>query len=99
MVEDGLIGELLLGNKYGHKLHIWDLEKRKHVQEIDLGPEHQMVLELRPAHDPRKAYGFLGVVNSTPDLSASVWLWEPNGGGSFKAEKVITSPAEPADAD
>src|SRR3954451_23097371 len=75
MVEEGLIGELLLGNKYGHKLHIWDLEKRTHRQEIDLGPEHQMVLELRPAHDPRKTYGFVGVVTSTADLSASVWLW------------------------
>ena len=28
MVEDGLVGELLLGNQYGHKLHIWDLDKR-----------------------------------------------------------------------
>ena len=52
MVEDGLIGELLLGNKYGHQLHVWDWTKRKHVQAIDLGAEHQMVLELRPAHDP-----------------------------------------------
>ena len=76
MVEDGLVGELLLGNKYGHKLHVWDLKKRRHLQEIDLGPEHQMVLELRPAHDVRKAYGFVGVVTSTADLSASVWLWE-----------------------
>src|SRR3954454_1743608 len=99
MVEDGLNGELLLGNKYGHKLHIWDLEKRRHVQEIDLGAEHQMVLELRPAHDPRQAYGFVGVVTSTADLSASVWLWEKQGDGSFKAEKVITIPAEPAEAD
>src|SRR5918999_6130715 len=58
MVEDGLVGELLLGNKYGHRLHVWDLAERRHVQEIDLGPEHQMVLELRPAHDPTKGYGF-----------------------------------------
>ncbi len=99
MVEDGLNGELLLSNQYGHKLHIWDLEKRRHVQEIDLGAEHQMVLELRPAHDPRKAYGFVGVVTSTADLSASIWLWERNGDGTFKAEKVITIPAEPAEAD
>src|ERR687890_1050160 len=28
MVEDGLVGELLLGNKYGHKLHVWDLDER-----------------------------------------------------------------------
>src|SRR3954468_23352143 len=99
MVENGLIGELLLSNQYGHKLHIWDLEKRKHVQEIDLGPEHQMVLELRPAHDPRKTYGFVGVVASTADLTASVWLWERNGDGSFQATKVITIPAEPAETE
>jgi selenium-binding protein 1 len=99
MVEDGLIGELLLGNRYGHKLHIWDLKKRRHQQEIDLGPEHQMVLELRPAHDVRKAYGFVGVVTSTADLSASVWLWERADDGTVSAQKVITIPAEPADAD
>ena len=93
MVESGLQPELLLSNQYGHKLHIWDLEKRTHVQEIDLGAEHQMVLELRPAHDPRKAYGFVGVVASTADLTASIWLWERNGDGTFKAEKVITIPA------
>src|SRR3954465_1587171 len=98
MVEDGLVGELLLNNKYGHKLHVWDMKERRHVQEIDLGAEHQMVLELRPAHDPRKAYGFVGVVTSTADLSASVWLWEKQGDGSLKAEKVIPIPAEPAEA-
>src|SRR5262245_22911011 len=99
MVEDGLVGELLLGNKYGHKLHIFDLEKRTHRQEIDLGPEHQMVLELRPAHDQRRTYGFVGVVTSTADLSASVWLWNKGDDGSYTAEKVITIPAEPAEAD
>jgi selenium-binding protein 1 len=99
MVEDGLLGELLLGNKYGHKLHIWDLKKRTHQQEIDLGPENQMVLELRPAHDVRKAYGFVGVVTSTADLSASVFLWERADDGTVSAKKVITIPAEPAEAD
>ena len=99
MVEGGLKPELLLSNQYGHKLHIWDLEKRKHIQEIDLGAEHQMVLELRPAHDPRKAYGFVGVVASTADLTASIWLWERNGDGTFKAEKVITIPPEPAETE
>ena len=54
MVKDGLNPELLLGGKYGHTLHIWDLDKRRHLQEIDLGAEQQMVLELRPAHDPKK---------------------------------------------
>ena len=35
MVENGIIPEMLLGNKYGHKIHFFDLHKRKHVQEID----------------------------------------------------------------
>ena len=99
MVEDGLVGELLLGNQYGHRLHVWDLDKRVHTQAIDLGPEHQMVLELRPAHDPSKAYGFVGVVTSTADLSASVWLWERAQDGTVSVEKVISIPAEPAEAD
>ena len=34
-----------------------------------------MALELRPAHDPTKKYGFVGVVVSVEDLSASIWLW------------------------
>jgi selenium-binding protein 1 len=99
MDEDGLIGELLLGNQYGHSMHVWDLKRRRHVQELDLGPEHQMVLELRPAHDPDKAYGFVGVVTSTADLSASVWLWSRKDDGTMAIEKVISIPAEPADPD
>ena len=99
MVEDGLVGELLLGNKYGHRLHVWDLESRRHLQEIDLGAEHQMVLELRPAHDPRRKYGFVGVAVSTEDLSGSVFLWRLGDDGEVRARKVISVPAEPAEAD
>jgi len=99
MVEDGVNPELLLGNKYGHKLHVFDMKRRRHLQEIDLGAEHQMVLELRPAHDPDKAYGFVGVVTSTADLSASVFMWERQPDGTFTAEKVISIPAEPAEED
>ena len=57
-----------------------------------------MVLELRPAHDPRKAYGFVGVVVSVEDLSASVWLWHRDG-AEWAIKKVIEIPAEPAEAD
>jgi selenium-binding protein 1 len=99
MVEDGIVPDLLLSNQYGHRLHVFDWKKRRHVQEIELGPEHQMALELRPAHDPRKTYGFVGVVVSTADLSASVWLWSRSDDGTFNAEKVISIPAEPAEAD
>ena len=98
MVEDGIDPELLLGGKYGHQLHVWDLRRRRHKQAIDLGPEHQMVLELRPAHDPSRPYGFVGVVVSTADLSASVWLWHRES-GAVSAKKVIEIPAEPAETE
>ncbi|MFI6294993.1 selenium-binding protein SBP56-related protein [Nonomuraea sp. NPDC050790] len=97
MIEDGLVGELLLGRKYGHRLHVWDLPKGRHLQEIDLGDQYQMPLELRPAHDPTQQYGFVGVVTSVEDLSASVWLWHREG-ERFAVRKVITIPAEPAAA-
>jgi len=99
MFENGVVPEKLLGREYGHRMHVWDIRKRRHLQALDLGDEHQMVLELRPAHDPRKAYGFVGVVASTADLTASVWLWERNADGTFKAEKVITIPPEPAETE
>ena len=101
MVENGVIPEKLLAGEYGHALHVWNLRSRRHEQAIDLGAEQQMVLELRPAHDPRKAYGFVGVVTSLKDLSASVWLWYregQNGNASWRVKKVIEIPAEPADA-
>lgn len=100
MVEEGVVPELLLGGKYGHAIHVWDLHKRSHQQTLDLGPEQQMVLELRPAHDPTETYGFVGVVTSLKDLSASIWTWYREGGngnGSWKIRKVIEIPAEPAD--
>jgi selenium-binding protein 1 len=100
MFENGVNPELLLGGKYGHQLHVWDLSKRRHRQVLDLGAEQQMVLELRPAHDPAAAYGFVGVVTSLKDLSASVWLWHRDSdsqNGDFKIRKVIEIPAEPAD--
>jgi selenium-binding protein 1 len=100
MVENGLVPEKLLAAEYGHALHVWDLRSRKHQRVLDLGAEHQMVLELRPAHNPKRAYGFAGVVISLKDLSSSIWLWHregDNGNGEWKARKVIEIPAVPAD--
>ncbi len=100
MVENGVNPDLLLGGKYGNALHVWDLHTRRHLQKLELGPEHQMVLELRPAHDPTEAYGFAGVVTSLKDLSSSVWVWHREGRGKqapWRVRKVIEIPAEPAD--
>jgi selenium-binding protein 1 len=102
MVKDGLSPELLLGGKYGNALHVWDLRRGRHQQRLELGPQYQMPFELRPARNPAKAYGFVGVVISLEDLSSSVWMWyldqAGNGGaGEWKIIKVIDIPAEPAD--
>jgi selenium-binding protein 1 len=55
-----------------------------------------MVLEVRPAHNPKQTWGFVGVVISVADLSASIWLWHHED-DRWSAKKVITIPAEPAE--
>ena len=96
MIENGLVPDLLLNGKYGRRVHVWDLRRRRHVQALDLGAEQQLVLELRGAHDPTKTYGFVGVVISLKDLSSSIWLWHRDN-DEWKIRKVIEIPAEPAD--
>jgi selenium-binding protein 1 len=96
MLEGGLNPELLLAGKYGHNLHFWDLRRRRITQTVDLGAEQQMVLELRPSHNPANEWGFAGVVVSLKDLSSSIWLWHRKN-GQWDVQKVIEIPAEPAD--
>lgn len=95
--ENGLVPEILLGAKYGRKLHFWDFTRRKHLQEIDFGDEYQLVFELRPAHDPTKPYGFVNCVISLKDLSSSIWTWYRDK-DKWAVKKIIDIPAEPADA-
>ncbi len=95
MIEAGIVPDLLLGNKYGHSIHFWNLKAGAHTSTVDLGANHQMPLELRPSHDPEATWGFVGVVISTEDLSASVFRWHLDG-DQWAADKVITIPAEPA---
>src|SRR5271165_4593963 len=96
--ENGIVPEDLLSNKYGHHIHFWDLRARRCVQTIDLGANHQMGLEVRPAHDPVREYGFLGVVIDTTNLEGSIWTWWRDG-GKFHIEKTATIPPEPAPKD
>jgi selenium-binding protein 1 len=98
MIENGVVPDLLLGGKYGHQIHMWDLRRRRHLQALDLGAEYQMTLELRPSHDPTKTYGFVGVVVSLKDLSSSIWVWHRQN-GDWKVQKIIDIPAEPAEPD
>ena len=95
--ENGIVAEDLLSNKYGHSIHFWDLRARKNVQTIDLGANHQMALEIRPAHDPVKEYGFCGVVVDTSNLEGAVFTWWRKEDGTFEAKKTITIPPVAAD--
>lgn len=98
LFESGLQLDALLRHEYGHQLHFWDLKSHKHLQAVDLGENHQMVLELRPAHEPTRLYGFVGVVIDTTNLASSIWAWHrPNG--QFQVKKIIEIPPEPAEAD
>ncbi|KUJ85871.1 selenium-binding protein [Ruegeria marisrubri] len=97
--ENGLVPEDLLSNKYGHRIHFWNLRNRTNIQTIDLGENHQMALEIRPAHDPVKQHGFCGVVVDTTNLQGAVFTWWRNEDGSFEARKTITIDPQPADPD
>jgi selenium-binding protein 1 len=57
-----------------------------------------MALEVRPAHDLVREYGFLGVVVDTTNLEGSIWTWLRED-GKFHIEKTATIPAEPASKD
>jgi methanethiol oxidase len=98
LFESGVHLEDVVNRRFGHRIHIWDLRKRRHLEALDLGDEHQMVLELRPAHDPTKAYGFVGVVVNVQNLSSSVWQWRRDG-DRWAIRKIIEIPAEPAEPD
>ena len=68
-VENGLVPEILLGANYGRRLHFWDLHKRKHLQEIDFGPEYQPA---DPDLLPPLLKGFKAVPPLVTDIDLSV---------------------------
>jgi selenium-binding protein 1 len=98
-IENGLDLDVLTSKRYGRAIHRWDLRTRRHLETLPVDENDQMVLEIRPAHDPRSAHGFVGVVVSLADLSSSIWLWRRNGDASWGIKKIISIPAEPADPD
>jgi selenium-binding protein 1 len=100
IIENGLDLDALTNKRYGRAIHIWDLKARRHLQTLSVDENDQMVLELRPAHDPAKGFGFVNVVVSLANLSSSIWLWRrtgQNGTTKWDFKKVIEIPAEPAD--
>jgi len=76
---------------------LWDLRARKNVQTIDFGENYQMALEIRPAHDPAKSYGFCGVVVDTTNLQGAIFTWWRDDDGVWQAKKTITIDPRPED--
>ena len=51
--------------KYGKFLHVWDWTERKVIQDIDLGNEGLIPLELRFLHEPTATEGYVGAALSS----------------------------------
>ena len=54
-----------LSGKYGRHLHVWDWKEHKVIQDIDLGEEGLIPLELRFLHDPNETQGYVGAALSS----------------------------------
>ena len=61
MFESGLVPELLLGSKYGRRLHFWDLAEAAPRPGDRLGCRAPARLRAAAGPRPDKAYGFVGV--------------------------------------
>jgi selenium-binding protein 1 len=96
MVQNGINPEIPAQGGYGHKLHVWDLRKRRHVQELDLGSEYQNGSRAAPGARSHASFRLLGRGGLAQDLSASIWVWHRDG-GKWSIKKIIDIPAEPAD--
>ena len=73
--------------KYGSQIHVWDWKEKKIRDSIDLGAA-SIPLEVRFAHDPAKAFGFVGAA-----LSSVMWMFKPVGEiGGWCAHKVVELP-------
>ncbi len=57
--------------KYGRRLHLWDWERRKITQSIDLESKGNIPLEVRFHHNPDSSHGYVGAA-----LSSVIWHWE-----------------------
>ena len=85
----GLDVEDVAKGNYGTHINVYDWQKRKLIQKIDLGMEGVMPLEIRFLHDPRSAQGFVGSA-----LYANVFRFYKTGKGDWSAHKVIDIPAK-----
>jgi selenium-binding protein 1 len=82
-VNPGFSLEDVKSGKYGSRLYFWDWKKREIIQQIELGDQGRIPLELRFHHDPASTHGFVGAA-----LSSVIWHYhKPQE--QWQAEKVI----------
>jgi methanethiol oxidase len=72
---------------YSQRINLWDWQKRKLIQSIDLGEEGLVPLEIRFLHNPDQAQAFIGAALS----SNMFYLYKENG--EWKTQKVIDVPS------
>jgi len=72
---------------YGHRLYVWDWEKRVLKQTLELGPDGQIPLEIRFLHDPSAKQGFVGCA-----LSSSIIRFFQTDKGDWDQEVVLKIP-------
>jgi methanethiol oxidase len=80
---DGFKLEDVSAGKYGHSIHFWDLAEKRVTQNIDLGTDGMIPLEVRWLHDPEAESGFVGAA-----LSSAMFRWYRED-GQWKVQKVI----------
>jgi len=51
--------------KYGRTLHVWNWKEHTHLQDIDLGSDGMIPLELRFLHNPDATEGYVGAALSS----------------------------------
>jgi len=54
-----------LSGKYGHSLRVWDWKEHTLLQDIDLGADGMIPLELRFLHNPDATEGYVGAALSS----------------------------------
>jgi len=87
--KEGLNVEHVAQGHYGTHLNVYDWQKAKLIQRIDLGMEGVMPLEIRFQHDPRSSQGFVGSA-----LYANIYRFFKTDRGDWAAHKVIDIPSK-----
>ncbi|XP_065886278.1 methanethiol oxidase-like isoform X2 [Dysidea avara] len=78
--------------KYGHNLHVWDWKEHTPIQDIDLGADGMIPLELRFLHNPDATEGYVGAA-----LSTNIIRFYKDDSGTWKTDKVIDVPSKKVD--